>query len=406
MAKQEHIVLEAIRKHLELQRLSVKSAHASLSLTNTMSLKYAIEVVEGERGTESLSGHRSKAASGCSNAESAGLARGENLAQRLSQPEFSQAVLDEIFRFTNEKFPAECLRVMKPIAKPLNRLGVEVRWEFSEVKRADARDHSYLDVTVMTFNKQSLQEVIDYRGPHGVRIVHNCVVDYSGIWIGNVSTGDAADGAIEYAGIKLDELPRVGKCGFKVNLDQLPPSTTDLYVLLSSPSGKELSKYSNISAQLVDADQPTHEVCHLLLKSKPASTGIMFCRISRSTCASCGVGHSGSWKLGALRIPHGINCHDLRDVISSIRKLQTQTFGSDDGWPHKISSMDGNPNELRQTRRLLPLTELRRKTQELQRQDSTGSISSLINWSPTKAPNLRNGAEDAPIEYAPIEYLS
>jgi len=404
MAKQEHVVLEAIRRHLELPRPSVKLAQATLSpegREGSISINFVIEVVEGERATSEISpGSKMKTTDlGCANVASIGMARGENLARRLSEPEFGQAVLDEIFRFTSEKVPAECLRVMEPIAKPFNNLGIEVRWEFSEVKRAD-RDHTYLDVTILTFDKRNLQEVIDYRGPHGVRIVHNCIVDYAGMWIGNVGTGDAADGAIEHAGVKLDELPRVGKCAFKVKLDQLPPSTTDLYILLSSPSGRELSKYSNISAQLVDADQPAHEVSMCLLKSKPASTGLMFCRISRAKCASCGsFSDHGSWKLGPLRIPHSITCHDLRDVINSIRHLQQEIFGKADVWPHKISAMSGEPTRLREERRLLPLTELRKKTQELQRQDSTGSISSLINWSPTRAPNLRSSGEDPENQY-------
>ena len=33
-----------------------------------------------------------------------------------------------------------------------------------------------------------------------VRIVHNGVVDYNGMWIGPVGTSDAADGAIKYGG--------------------------------------------------------------------------------------------------------------------------------------------------------------------------------------------------------------
>lgn len=309
------------------------------------------------------------------------MTRGDSLAKRIMLPDFHQAVLDEIFRFANEKVNPERLRVADACVTPLAFLGIDVRWEFSEVKRSDVRDHSYLDAALFTFSKRNLQEVIDYRGPHGVRIVHNSVVDYAGMWIGPARSGDAANGAINYEGLTLDELPRTGSQSFRVRLDQLPPTTTDIYVALSSPSGRELSKYSNISVSVIDGNQPTHEVSMCLLKSKPVADGMIFCRISRAKPASgASTGQNSGWKVGAFRSPASGGAHDFRPVIANIRNIQAKLYDASQEWPHQISLLGKNHQDIRQDRRLLPLQELRKKEEQMKRQDSSGSISSLLNW--------------------------
>eukprot|EP00930_Biecheleria_cincta_P034438 TRINITY_DN23806_c0_g1_i1.p1 TRINITY_DN23806_c0_g1~~TRINITY_DN23806_c0_g1_i1.p1 ORF type:complete len:2525 (+),score=466.54 TRINITY_DN23806_c0_g1_i1:530-7576(+) len=381
MASQEHVLLEAIRRNLEVPRVSVKPVVVNISPSNCLMLKYAIEVMEGDKAEKDLL-HTSSVI------DPHTMARGDTLAKRIMLPEFHQAVLDEIFRFTNEKVNPERLRVMESYVKPLSYLGIEVRWEFSEVKRNDNKDHSFLDAALLTFSKRNLQEVIDYRGPHGVRIVHNSVVDYAGMWVGPAGSGDAANGAVSYTGLTLDELPRTGLQSFRVRIDKLPPNTTDLYVALSSPSGRELSKYSNISVSVVDGDLPTHEVSMCLLKSKPSADGMIFCRISRAKCASCGsTSQNSSWKVGAFRSPASGGAHDFRPVIASIRGIQSRQYEACNEWPHKISLLGPNHRDLRANRRLLPLQELRKKEEKMKRQDSHGSLASLVNWSPSKARN-------------------
>eukprot|EP00913_Durusdinium_trenchii_P030777 g28825.t1 len=175
----EHLVVESVRRYLELSRSAVKVANVDIDGSNTMAIQYAIEVL----AKDDADAHP----------------KGEELQQKLSDG-LQDAILEEIFKFTNEKVKPDRLRVLPPISKSLNHLFVEVRWEFGEVKRTDNKDHSYLDAALITFAKQSLQEIVDYRGPHGVRIVHNGVVDYNGMWIGPVGTSDAADGAIKYGG--------------------------------------------------------------------------------------------------------------------------------------------------------------------------------------------------------------
>eukprot|EP00435_Cladocopium_sp_Y103_P056907 s446_g19.t1 len=189
-----------------------------------------------------------------------------------------------------------------------------------------------------------LSEIVDYRGPHGVRIVHNGVVDYNGMWIGPVGSSDAANGAIKYGGLLLDELPRTGKCLFEVHLDRLPPATTDVYVIVSSPSGRELSKYSNIVVAIVDAWK-SHKVSTCLLKSKPASQGVIFCRLSKS---------SHGWKMGAFRSPTSGGCHNFHPIIESLRHVQAQAY------PEEFEISLGG-TLLRSERRLLPLQQLRVK---------------------------------------------
>eukprot|EP00931_Biecheleriopsis_adriatica_P121600 TRINITY_DN9665_c0_g4_i1.p1 TRINITY_DN9665_c0_g4~~TRINITY_DN9665_c0_g4_i1.p1 ORF type:complete len:2531 (+),score=586.30 TRINITY_DN9665_c0_g4_i1:24-7595(+) len=390
MASQEHVALEAIRRYLELPRTAVKTAAVKISQSpvNTISIKYAVEVMEGEKLTERE--FRDPALAGGHGVDMHTMARGEGMVRKIAKPQFRQALLDEMYRFTSEKVSSDRLRVQPAAAKPLNHLGIEVRWEFGEVKRMDVKDHSYLDGALLTFAKRNLQEVIDYRGPHGVRIVHNSVVDYSGIWIGPVGTGDAADGAVTYAGQELDELPRTGKCTFKVKLDELPPNTTDIFVFLCSPSGRELSKYNNIAVGFVDADEPGYEVSSCLLKTKPQAEGMVFCRLSRTKCGSCGSSNAHSnWKLGAFRTPCPGGVHDYRPVIDSIRAMQQKQYEMSLDWPHKISLMTDDPQRLRASRRLRTLEDMRNKSEELKRQDSTGSITSLLNWSPNKIANSR-----------------
>lgn len=350
-SSQEHLVVESVRRYLELPRSSVKAANVNIDSSNTMTIQYAIEVLQ----TDDVDA----------------TSRGEELKERLSNG-LHDAILEEMFKFTNEKVKPERLRVLPVITKSLSHLFIEVKWEFGEVKRTDNKDHSYLDGALVTFAGRSLQEIVDYRGPHGVRIVNNGVVDYNGMWIGPVGSSDAADGAIKYGGLLLDELPRTGKCLFEVHLDRLPPATTDVYVIVSSPSGRELSKYSNIVVAIVDAWK-SHKVSTCLLKSKPASQGVIFCRLSKS---------SHGWKMGAFRSPTSGGCHNFHPIIESLRDVQAQAY------PEEFEISLGG-TLLRSERRLLPLQQLRAKGDQLQRQLSTGSITSLLTWSPARNPNSR-----------------
>lgn len=354
-ASQEHIVLEAVRKHLELPRQSVKPADVHVDSSNCMHVQYAIEVTTCEH--EELSD------------ASEAMAKGFQLKESLEMPKLKEAILEEMLRFTNEKVKPERLRILPVLVKPLGDLRVEVRWEFGEVKRTDNKDHSYLDGTLITFAGRSLQEIIDYRGAHGVRVVHNGVVDYDGVWVGPVGVSDASDGAIKHRGLVLDELPRSGTQTFEVQLEQLPPSTTDIFVVVSSPSGKELSKYNNITVILSSG----HQVSTCLLKSKPSSPGVVFCRLFKQGTA---------WKLGACRSPTSGGCHDFRPAIDSLRAIQAQTHPSS----AQISLGDESS---RQERRFLPLQQVRSKGMAMERQLSTGSVSSLIAWSSDKRPNAR-----------------
>ncbi|CAE7720774.1 unnamed protein product, partial [Symbiodinium pilosum] len=296
-SSQEHLVIEGVRRYLELPRHLVKSADVQVSSSNSMTIQYAIEVTNEHDEASDV-------------AEA--MAKGQQLQTRLEGPELHQTILEEIFRFTNEKVKPERLRMLPVVVKPLSDLLIEVRWEFGEVKRQDMKDHSYLDGALIAFAGRSLQEIIDYRGAHGVRVVHNGVVDYEGMWVGPVGVNDASDGSIKHKGLVLDELPRAGTRTFEVMLEQLPPHTTDIFVIVSSPSGRELSKYNNITVVL----SAGHQVSTCLLKSKPSSPGVVFCRLFKQ---------GATWKLGACRSPTTGGCHDFRPVIDGLRAIQAQT---------------------------------------------------------------------------------
>ncbi|CAE8609649.1 unnamed protein product [Polarella glacialis] len=260
MAGHENVILDAMRKNLELRRHLKPTAVTIVPSTSTLCIEYVIECWQDGEGSQA-----------------------DALVRKIHRQEFHAAVCEAVASTAAETVKPEHLRVSVARARPLSKLLIQSRWEFPEIKRNDLRDHSYLDGAVFTFAKQCLQEVIDYRGSHGVRIVHNGVIDYNGVWLGPIGIGDATDDAVRFAGIHLDDLPRTGKCTFEVNLDGLPPNTTDLYVTMSSPSGKDMSKYSHLVVALMDADNPLHEVVNCVLRSKPQSEGLIFCRLARAS---------------------------------------------------------------------------------------------------------------------------
>jgi len=92
--------------------------------------------------------------------------------------------------------------------------------------------------------------------------------------------------------------------------------------------------------------------------------------------------------MGAFRSPTIGGCHNFHPIIESLRDVQAQSY------PDNFEINLGG-TLLRSERRLLPLQQLRAKGEELQRQESTGSITSLLTWSPARNPNSRRfGAAD------------
>eukprot|EP00435_Cladocopium_sp_Y103_P055167 s446_g18.t1 len=194
-SSQEHLVVESVRRYLELPRSSVKAANVNIDSSNTMTIQYAIEVLETDDVDATY--------------------RGEELKERLSNG-LHDAILEEMFKFTNEKVKPERLRVLPVITKSLSHLFIEVKWEFGEVKRTDNKDHSYLDGALVTFAGRSLQEGT------GLGVVIGVIVTCSLLWLAM-----AADPTAEELAAMVDVKAVMTWAGFDVtNMaeDTLPGS--------------------------------------------------------------------------------------------------------------------------------------------------------------------------------------
>merc|ERR1711933_416405 len=97
------------------------------------------------------------------------------------------------------------------MGRALNALNFHLTWEYPPGELDDILNSNFLDAVCVAFARDSLQEVIDYRGAHGVRLVHNGVVDYMGMWLGHLGTSDATNGAVLHVEESMDDYKRTGK---------------------------------------------------------------------------------------------------------------------------------------------------------------------------------------------------
>jgi len=134
------------------------------------------------------------------------------------------------------RFGASDVTTYPPELKNLEQLEVELAWGYPSTSEADHSSWKFLDACCCAFKKQALQEVVDYRGPHGVRIVHNGVVDCKGIWLGVVGVGDALNGSVSHSQDTMDDAKQVGTRSFTIQINNVPDSVTDLYFVAYVPS--------------------------------------------------------------------------------------------------------------------------------------------------------------------------
>jgi len=173
--------LVGIQDVLHLQR-PVKATCVALDEQSTLQMDYVVEVFAGESGTTA-----------------------EAIAQRIAQEGYVEAIEDALHAEatveSDHRFTREHLRLPPARCTKLSGVIMEVSWEMLPGTEAHAMS---LDAACVTWEGQALQEVVDYRGAHGVRVVHAGVVDYSGHWLGK-GIGDATDGAVAFVNEELDE---------------------------------------------------------------------------------------------------------------------------------------------------------------------------------------------------------
>eukprot|EP00929_Paragymnodinium_shiwhaense_P099702 TRINITY_DN6148_c0_g2_i1.p1 TRINITY_DN6148_c0_g2~~TRINITY_DN6148_c0_g2_i1.p1 ORF type:complete len:2715 (-),score=639.93 TRINITY_DN6148_c0_g2_i1:173-8317(-) len=207
--------------------------------------------------------------------------------------------------------PRECVLV--------RNLTFNLTWCYPPKEEIKPGDNSglYLDVTCFIFAGQQLMEVVDYRGPHGVRLCHNGLVDYGGLWIGVTGIGDATNGAVYPGKEGLDNHKREGSAALEVELDGLPAEASDMFFVLSAPVKKDLSKYSFLTVNILDSLDARHKISEFQLGTPGQGEAVVMCRVSRDK-------NGWNWKLGSLLSCCQGTSADYRPIIRLLRKLQKQ----------------------------------------------------------------------------------
>jgi len=225
-----------------------------------------------------------------------------------------------------------------------------------------------LDGACVMFEEQALREVVDHRGPHGVRLVANGVVDYGGVWAGKVGVGDATGGAVSYSNEVIDNATNTGKNILKVNFDKIPKSSTDLYLALTTPTAFDISEFSELHVLIRDAENPGHEIASAHIGSVGRGEAAILSSISRS--------HDG-WTLNA----YGCTClgtaRDYRQALLCLRAIQEKKHARSPAWPHQAQEVSHRPRSEKLSN-IPRLPDLNLNGMEHRRVSAISSIASFI----------------------------
>jgi len=169
--------------------------------------------------------------------------------------------------------------------------------------------------------------VIDYRGPHGVRLVHKGVLNNSGMWVGRLGFGDATDGAVKPAGESVDRLDRIGRTATQVQLDHLPASTSELFFALSAPFHVDLPAYEGLQIRLWDGENPSHELLCKRVENK----------FKGATAVMCGLRRTSDRIWHFFNVSHGGcggDAHNYQQLLQDLRALQERKHSTEAWWPY------------------------------------------------------------------------
>jgi len=238
----------------------------------------------------------------------------KGLVKRLAQHDLLQRLGTELSSASGSRLDQAQVRVLPATIKPLSALCLNICWVYPPTEDLDARTQTGVDGTCLAFAGRALQEVIDYRGAHGVRWVQNGIIDQMGLWVGRVGLGDATNGAVKSAGMSFDRTKRQGKFSFKIEVDNLPPNTTDLFFAVSAPMLGDIGKHGHISVALLDDDDHGHEVVVSKLPHTVDTEAVIMCCISR--------GGRGSLYFGSYHSACDGNAMDYRPLIALLRRIQ------------------------------------------------------------------------------------
>lgn len=318
LRNQEPHILESMQKTLDFMR-PPKRSQLTVSPLNQMKLSYVFELIYGETEAHEAS----------------------NLARLLTK----QAIVTEMVTAMQVsgamRFQSRHIDMYPAKPRKMKKVHVELAWKYPDPEDIvdEERDCNFLDIVAMAFSGRALQEVVDYRGAHGVRLVHNGVFDESGVWLGKVGVGDATDGQVSYLGDELDDLSRKGLQRILIDLTKLPPSTTDVVLAATSPVVQDIGLFQDVELVIRDAENVGHEVERVTLpETTTIAEAAILCRLSRLP------DDDQHWQLGAFRSVCGGSTIDYRPLIAHVRNIQERKHGSTNLiWKHRIARL-ADPN--------------------------------------------------------------
>jgi len=264
----------------------------------------------------------------------------EDISIKIQKRTFQDAVDESLRGSGGDRFAKTKVELTPTAIAQLTHYRLQMKWDFpnsDENSNGETPKQSgnYLDTTCFAFEERQLSEVVDYRGPHGVRIIHNGIIDYAGLWVGVTGVGDATGGAVRHSGEDLDYVNRLGTNTMDVQFELLPKTTTDLYFVLSASVLMDVGRYPSIQMSVQDANNVGHEItsCQLNTAVLGGSPSAVMCRLSKTA-------DEESWKFTPVRAGTKGSVYNDQELIYLLRAMQEMNYPTVPAWPY----MD--PNEL------------------------------------------------------------
>lgn len=264
------------------------------------------------------------------------------------QQAFAKAALDTIDKpaflrcvatgsMESDSAPTREFVCLSVVERYLRNLHVQLHWSYpgerltpDRPKRQDIGMHVAfeLDGSAVMFQGRALREVVDYRGPHGIRVVHNGVLDYSGVWVGKLNISDASAGSLAHVAEEMDDARQGGMQVLGVKLDRVPTSITELFFVLSAIRRCKVDECRDLRVHIVDAENNGHILA--------TCQSPLDCRAECAALACLSTSCDGRWaleRLGATR-PAG-NSRDYRPMLRCLRAIQEKRHPNLPQWPHR-----------------------------------------------------------------------
>jgi len=328
-------LLDRFQRELQLPR-PVKACTLQVGDNSKLSLNYAIELLDD-------------------------VPEWAQLVQQISQTRaFTKVIAKALKQGCGRRFSEKDLTISVPVFKSLKHQIFNLSWQYPHLKSgtaSQAMTHTmrhersdvtheklladdlggyYMDASCIMFSGQALREVVDYRGSHGVRIVHNGVVDYRGYWIGPMAVGDASGGSVMYVGEEMDDLNRAGKQSIMVQFENIPEGVTECFFTLSCPTRQRLSSFEGVNFDVRDSNDPHHQVeCGELPSTHrpPSHQALVQCCISRTG--------PESWSVETLNASSKGSAVDYREIINCLRAGQAARHANRPlVWPSRTFASD------------------------------------------------------------------